>query len=71
MPYRRRSDATPRRDPISEAIATRAYERFLARGCEHGHDVEDWLAAERELVARQQSNAAASAPPSAMRLAMT
>jgi ribosomal protein L7/L12 len=34
---------------ISDRIATRAYERFLARGREHGHDVEDWLAAEAEL----------------------
>jgi hypothetical protein len=32
-----------------DAIAARAYERFAARGCEHGHDVEDWLAAEAEL----------------------
>jgi len=31
------------------AVARRAYERFLARGGSHGHDVEDWLAAEREL----------------------
>lgn len=31
------------------AIAVRAYERFLARGAVHGFDVEDWLAAEREL----------------------
>jgi hypothetical protein len=30
-------------------IATRAYERFLARGATHGHDVDDWLAAEQEL----------------------
>jgi hypothetical protein len=30
-------------------IAARAYERFLARGGEHGHDVEDWLAAEAEV----------------------
>jgi hypothetical protein len=33
-----------------EAIATLAYERFLERGCVHGHDVEDWLAAERSLL---------------------
>ncbi len=32
-----------------EQIARRAYELFLARGGEHGHDVEDWLQAEREL----------------------
>lgn len=30
-------------------IARRAYDLFLARGREHGHDVEDWCQAEREL----------------------
>src|SRR5262249_9814428 len=34
---------------ISDQIAARAYERYLARGGAHGHDVEDWLAAEAEL----------------------
>lgn len=34
-----------------EEIAVRAYERFCARGYVHGFDVEDWLAAERELTA--------------------
>lgn len=32
------------------AIAARAYERFERRGRVHGHDLEDWLAAERELL---------------------
>ena len=32
-----------------EQIAKRAYELFVARGGEHGHDQEDWLQAEREL----------------------
>ena len=31
------------------AIARRAYELFETRGCEHGHDWEDWLRAESEL----------------------
>lgn len=35
--------------PSREQIAHRAYELFLARGSEHGHDQEDWLQAEREL----------------------
>ena len=35
----------------SAQIAARAYERFCARGFQHGHDVEDWLAAETELTA--------------------
>lgn len=37
------------RGGLSEDIARRAYERYCERGCEDGHDVEDWLAAEREL----------------------
>ena len=34
-----------------EAIARRAYEKFLARGAEHGQHQEDWDAARQELVA--------------------
>jgi len=33
-------------------IACRAYDLYLARGREDGHDLEDWLEAERELRAR-------------------
>lgn len=36
-------------------VASRAYHLYLARGCEHGHDVDDWIAAERELRARTTS----------------
>jgi hypothetical protein len=32
-----------------EVIAQRAYALYLARGREDGHDLEDWLQAEREL----------------------
>jgi HSP20 family molecular chaperone IbpA len=39
-----------RMNEIHEAIGRRAYELFEARGREHGHDLEDWLDAERELV---------------------
>ena len=34
----------------AEAVRDRAYNRFQARGSEHGHDVEDWLVAETELL---------------------
>jgi len=34
----------------SEEIAKRAYELFMARGAEHGNDLDDWLLAESELV---------------------
>lgn len=39
-----------------EALAKRAYEKFLARGCAHGHDQEDWLAAEQELIAEAHTS---------------
>ncbi len=38
--------------PSHEHIAIRAYELWCGRGYQHGHDVEDWLAAEHELAAR-------------------
>lgn len=33
-----------------ECVARRAYQKFLARGGEPGAELEDWLAAERELL---------------------
>jgi hypothetical protein len=36
--------------PVTDAdVARRAYDLYLARGCESGHDLEDWLQAERDL----------------------
>ena len=32
-------------------IAKRAYEKFQARGCVHGFDLQDWTNASRELTA--------------------
>ena len=37
------------RQPAQEEIAQRAYEFYLARGCQPGLDVDDWLAADKEL----------------------
>jgi hypothetical protein len=39
------------REITKDDVAQRAYELFLARGRLDGHDVEDWLEAERQLVA--------------------
>jgi hypothetical protein len=39
-------------------IARRAYELYEQRDCEHGHDVDDWLQAERELRRTRRSSAA-------------
>lgn len=36
--------------PLQLAIARRAYKLFETRGCEHGHDWEDWFRAESELL---------------------
>jgi hypothetical protein len=41
-----------------DEIARRAYDLFLSRRGEHGHDVEDWLQAERELKGATLSEAA-------------
>ena len=30
-------------------VARRAHDLYVGRGGEHGHDVDDWLQAEREL----------------------
>ncbi len=35
---------------VQLALARRAYELFELRGCEHGHDWEDWFRAESELL---------------------
>jgi hypothetical protein len=45
----RKSDTELDAAPAPAEVAQRAYERFIARGQQHGHDVEDWLSAEREL----------------------
>lgn len=43
------------RHPDPDLIAQAAYRRYEARGREDGHDVEDWLAAEREFSAASTS----------------
>ena len=48
----------PLAEPSDAHIAIRAHELFLERGCVHGFDREDWLAAEAEL----RGSAAPAAP---------
>ena len=33
----------------ADAVAARAYELFVARGCVDGHALEDWIEAEKQL----------------------
>ena len=37
-----------------DRVAQRAYELYLARGCQEGQDLDDWLCAERELTGGQR-----------------
>jgi hypothetical protein len=42
--------STPEPVRVTEQeIAERAYALYLARGCQPGHDIDDWLQAEQEL----------------------
>jgi hypothetical protein len=45
-------------DSRDDAIARRAFELYSARGYQDGHDIDDWLNAERELRAETSSTAA-------------
>jgi outer membrane biosynthesis protein TonB len=38
---------------LGSRIANRAYELYLQRGQEHGHDLEDWLEAERQILPKE------------------
>lgn len=39
-----------REQPSRDEIARLAYQFYETRGRRHGHDVDDWLSAERELM---------------------
>jgi hypothetical protein len=54
-----------RQDTLEEAIRVRAYQLYQARGSEDGHDQDDWLAAEAEIMALYS---APSVPSSAVGL---
>lgn len=44
---------------LLEQIRVRAYELFEQRGGSQGHDLEDWLQAEAEVLQRQSKTTAA------------
>lgn len=39
-----------RETPLRQRIAENAYDLYLRRGQIHGHDVDDWLEAERDIL---------------------
>jgi hypothetical protein len=46
--------------PPRETIELRAYQIYLQRGCEQGHDLADWLAGEEQLTRHVESEASES-----------
>ncbi len=44
------------RKAAQEDIQALAYQLFCECGCAHGHDVEHWLEAERQMLERHQDN---------------
>jgi DUF2934 family protein len=59
MDSRNKRVATVEPPRIEEEIRNRAYELFEARGREEGHELEDWLRAEGEILNRKSDTAAA------------
>lgn len=41
---------------LGSRIADRAFELYMQRGEEHGHDLEDWLEAERQILPKEISD---------------
>jgi hypothetical protein len=51
IPVREVKKFTVSDDLLRQRIAEKAYELYECGGCCHGHDVEDWLEAERSVLA--------------------
>ena len=64
MGHKIASDSTTKPDEGSlelteDIIRVRAYQLYGERGCEHGHDLEDWLRAEAEVLGKTPAAAEA------------
>jgi hypothetical protein len=42
----------------ADKVAARAYQKWLQKGCKHGHDRQDWLEAEAEIKAEMARSGA-------------
>ena len=58
------------RELSTEEIARGAYELYVQRGGEHGKDVEDWIAAEKDLTEKLVVGAARARAAQASRQAV-
>ncbi len=55
MPKRESAAATAVNGDFTDAVAERAYFRALQRGFVPGHELDDWLSAEREVAAQRMA----------------
>ena len=55
-PAQGRSQANLRRSPITEDVELRAYQIYLGRGATDGHDLDDWLQAECQVLEELKKN---------------
>jgi DUF2934 family protein len=46
------------RSPVAEDVEIRAYQIYIARGGSDGHDLDDWLQAERQVLEKLKKNKA-------------
>ena len=54
-----RASTIPDPTQLEKQIRLRAYALYESRGCEDGHELDDWLQAEAEILGRQKrANAA-------------
>ncbi len=51
---KRKAVKSPKPAVNPEHVARLAYELYIRRGCEHGRDLDDWLVAERLLLAEEK-----------------
>ena len=59
---------TDKKTPTQKEIELRAYEIYLQRGGEDGNELNDWLAAEKELTESLQMDASELTVPDVMPL---
>jgi hypothetical protein len=52
---------------LRQRIADKAYELFVKRGRDHGHDLEDWLEAERSVLDEVRAAVRPAAPGASIR----
>ncbi|MBZ5512186.1 MAG: DUF2934 domain-containing protein [Acidobacteriia bacterium] len=54
-----RTSTIPDPTQLEKQIRLRAYALYESRGCEVGHELDDWLQAEAEILGRQEGASAA------------